>query len=591
VGTGPVSAASNSFVPATTPDSPTAVVAARGNASIGLSFTAGSNGGAPAQFNASCTSGTGTPGSSINQAGSPITVSGLTNGATYTCTVTAHNAVGSSAASAASNAVVPGTVPDAPTGATAARSGSGSVSVSFTPGNDNGFAVSSFTVTCASPDAGAVTPVTNSGPGSPVVLNGLTNGDTYTCRVHGTNSIGAGPDSAASNAIMPATVPGAPSVGVVTRSGSGLRVPFTPGTDNGSPIASFTATCASSNGGTTRVASSSTSPIIVTGVTLGKTYTCTVKATNGVGTSPASSTSNAIVPSLPPSAPYAVKAASGSTTSATGPLSVSFTPGAGNGTPITNNTATCTSSDGGATTTGSGGTSPITVSGATTGKTYTCKVKSTNAAGTSPMSAASNAVVMGAPASPTGLSLSSGSTTTATGPLKMSFTPGADNGSSVTAPSFTATCTSSNGGVTKTGVSTVSPITIANATTGKTYTCTLKAHNARGYGLASVSSGAIVVGAPAKPAQPVASSVGPGALRLTFTPLTSAQTNGSPLTTPNYTASCISSDGGVTRSATGAGSPITVTGLTVGKSYRCNLRAHNARGYSPVSLGSTARTA
>ena len=96
-----------------------------------------------------------------------------------------------------SNAVVPGAVPDAPTGVTAARSGSGSVSVSFTPGNNNGFVASSFTVTCASPDAGAVTPVTNSGPGSPVVLNGLTNGDTYTCRVHGTNSVGAGPDSAA----------------------------------------------------------------------------------------------------------------------------------------------------------------------------------------------------------------------------------------------------------------------------------------------------------------------------------------------------------------------------------------------------------
>ena len=74
-----------------------------------------------------------------------------------------------------------------------------------------------------------------------------------------------------------------------------------------------------------------------------------IKATNGVGTGPASSASNAIVPSLPPSAPYAVKAASGSTTSATGPLSVSFRPGAANGTPITNNTATCTSSNGGAT--------------------------------------------------------------------------------------------------------------------------------------------------------------------------------------------------------------------------------------------------
>jgi hypothetical protein len=38
---------------------------------------------------------------------SPITVSGLTNGSVYTCTVTATNGAGSSAPSAASNAVTP----------------------------------------------------------------------------------------------------------------------------------------------------------------------------------------------------------------------------------------------------------------------------------------------------------------------------------------------------------------------------------------------------------------------------------------------------------------------------------------------------
>lgn len=592
VGTGPVSATSNSFTPATTPDTPTSVVIARGNASVGVSFTAGSNGGATAQFDTNCTSGgSGVPGSTINQSASPITVTGLTNGESYTCTVTAHNSVGSSSASVPSNAVTPGTVPDVPTGVAASRSGSGSLSVAFTPGNDNGYAVTSFTATCSSSDSGAVTPVTHSGSASPVVVSGLSNGKTYSCSVHATNSIGTGSESAASNAIVPATVPSAPSIGTVTRSGSSIKVPFTAGTNNGEPITSFTATCTSSNGGATHVMSGGASPIVVTGVTLGKTYTCKAKATNEVGTGPSSAASNAIVPAVLPSAPTSVKIVSGSTTTGTGPMQVSFFAGASNGAAITQNTATCTSSDGGSPRSASAATSPITVSAATTGKTYHCTVRSTNAVGTGPSSAASNAVIVGTPAAPTRLSLSSGLASGSTGQLRMSFTPGADNGSALTSPKFTATCTSSNGGVTKTGVSSASPVVIDGVTTAKTYTCTLKAHNGRGYGLSSTSPTAIIVGAPAKVSAPRAVKSAAGALEVDFTNLTSSQDNGAALSTPKYTATCVSSNGGVTKSATGTGTPIFVSGLTPGKTYTCQVKAHNSRGYGPYSNPSAAVTA
>jgi hypothetical protein len=97
--------------PATAPSAPTAVSAEPLDASAGVSWTAPTIGGAPV------TSYTVTPyiGSvaqaatvvSGNPAPTATTVSGLTNGATYTFTVTATNSIGTSPASAPSNSVTP----------------------------------------------------------------------------------------------------------------------------------------------------------------------------------------------------------------------------------------------------------------------------------------------------------------------------------------------------------------------------------------------------------------------------------------------------------------------------------------------------
>jgi titin len=78
----------------------------------------------------------------------------------------------------------------------------------------------------------------------------------------------------------------------------------------------------------------------------------------------------------------------------------------------------------------------------------------------------------------------------ASGQIRVSFTPGANNGSAIT--SFTATCTSSNGGVAGSKSGAASPLTVINLTATKTYTSTVKATNARGTGLSSAPSGAVV---------------------------------------------------------------------------------------------------
>jgi hypothetical protein len=58
-----------------------------------------------------------------------------------------------------------------------------------------------------------------------------------------------------------------------------------------------------------------------------------------------------------------------------------------------------------------------------------------------------------------------------------------------------------------------------------------------------------------------------------------------------YSAKCTSSNGGVAKTATRAGSsstPISVTGLTQFKTYTCTVTASNSRGVSPASVPSAA---
>jgi hypothetical protein len=126
-------------------------------------------------------------------------------------------------------------------------------------------------------------------------ISGLQNGYAYTFEVAATNETGTGPFSKRSG---PVTVgaPGIPqNVKAANAAKGSLRVSFeTPG-DSGAEITHFTAACKSSNGGATQKVKGGASPITVVGLSGGRTYTCTVTATNSRGTGPLSPASNKVV--------------------------------------------------------------------------------------------------------------------------------------------------------------------------------------------------------------------------------------------------------------------------------------------------------
>ncbi|GAB1123331.1 MAG: hypothetical protein WAqPseu_19190 [Shewanella algae] len=592
-----------------------------GQAVVNFSAPASDGGSAITSYQVTSSPG----GITASGANSPIGVAGLTNGTSYTFTVQAINAVGTSSPSAPSNSVVPkanqtisfnnpgaqdfgttptltatassgltpvfsstttgvctitasGTltfvttgncsidadqpgdssynaaptvtqsftvnavVPGAPTSVNAVASDA-SATVSFSaPASTGGAAISSYTVT-SSPGG-----ITANGAGSPLTVSGLSNGTDYSFTVSASNTAGTGPTSSPSNTVTPKANQ------TISFSNPGAQSFGTTPTLTATASSGLTPVFSSSTTGVCTITASGTLTFVTTG-------NCSIDADqpgdssyNAAPTVTQSFTVNAVVPGAPTSVSAVASDAS---------ATVSFSaPASTGGAAISSYTVT--SSPGGITASGAG--SPLTVSGLSNGTDYSFTVSASNTAGTGPASSPSNTVT---PKANQTISFSNpgaqdfGSTPTLAATASSGLTP-------VFSSSTTGVCT-----ITASG-------TLTFVTTGN---CSIDAdqpgdssYNAAPTVTQSFTVNAVVPGAPTS-VNAVASDA---SATVSFS--APASTGGAAIS--SYTVT--SSPGGLT--ASGTGSPLTVSGLINGTGYSFTVSASNIAGTGPASSPSNTVT-
>ena len=567
VGTGVYSASSSSVTPLGPPSAPGISAVTAQDGALGLSLSAPSTGAPVTGYDYRVNGGSWI---AVASASTSIVIPGLVNGTSYTVEVRAESAVGVGAVSAPASGT-PLAVPGAPTISSLAAS-NGAVSVEFAPGFNGGSAISSYAYQL---NGGSWVSV--SGTSSPIQIMGLTAGTTYSVALRAVNSVGPGASSAPASVTTPA-LPGAPTISSAAAGDGTALVSFASGSTGGSPIQGYEYQTTSAGPWTTVPGSSS--PVLITGLTNGTTYSVRIRATNAVGTGSAS-TAAPVTPATVPGAPSIVgdTVAGGEAT-----LSADFTaPSSNGGSAITNYQY---STDAGATwrlrTDGAGVDSPVVITTLssdgttplTNGVTYSVELRAINAVGAGIASAVATGISKSAPQQPTITTV-----TRSSGALAVSFTAGSNGGAAITAYEYSVDHGAHWVSTGTLGTSFV----ISDLTNGTTYPVEVRAINSAGTGAASAS----VTGTPAGlPGQPSIGGVARSDRTLTAT-VSVADNGGSPITAWQY-----STDGGSSWfTASGTTSPLTLTVLSSdgstrlanGTGYALQVRAKTAIGTGPAS--------
>ena len=460
-------------------------------------------------------------------AGTSITDTGLTNGSRYTYTVSAANATQTSVESSAVAATPMPPAPATPAGLVAIA-GNAQVALTWTPAAY----ASSYSVLRNGTQVGTTA-------GASYTDTGLTNGTAYSYAVVATNMTGSSLPTVAVSATPRPPAPTTPTAVSATAGNAQVALTWT-------GCASATSYKVLRNG--TQVATPTSTSFTDTGLTNGTTYSYTLVASNMTADS-AASTAVTSTPKPPvPATPTGLTATAG-----VGQVSLGWTAPANatsykvlrNGTQVGTPTGTS-----------------FTDTGLAYGTSYSYTVVATNLAGDSAATGAVSATTKSpAPAAPTGLTATAGSTQ-----VSLSWTA---------ATYATSYKVLRNG--TQVGTATGTSYTDTGLTNGTTYNWTVVASNATGD---SAATGA--VSAMPKPPAPAA-------------PTGLVATAGNAQVSLSWTAATYATSYKVLRNGTQVGTPTgtsyTDTGLTNGTAYSYTVVATNMTGDSAASGSASATPA
>ena len=399
--------------------------------------------------------------------------------------------------------------------------------------------------------------ITLSSATSPIYLTGIAQGITYRFSVFSFNSAGQSTPILSSSTLMYQGRPGAPTSATValTPAGNpiGVLISFIPPVNLGGGVSSYIVMAYS---GVTPVSTATgpSSPLTITGLTEGTSYTYNVKASNAAGTSSASN-----APTLTyytkPTAPTLMSVALDSTTTPTG-VNVSFTASSINGGGILSYTATAYV---GVTPIASstGATSPLKITGLTPGTTYTYSVTATNPGVISDASNTATLMYQTNPGVPQSVTASVTLNITT-----VSWSVPSTTGSSTLASyQVISTPTGYDSGVLGTSTTTVTPSGLAN---GTSYTFTVTVINTGGFSNSATSSAVIpytLAGAPTE----LSSTGSTGEIILSWSIYNGGRAISAYRIVNTTTSTTIST----------TSNPYTWSGLTNGSSYTFTVSATN----------------
>ncbi len=361
-----------------------------------------------------------------------------------------------------------------------------SVVLTWSVPDSRGSAITAYTLEATSPTGATVTATVQTadvqaGPDVGTLrasLIGLTNDIEYTVRVFASNAIGNGAPSESMLATPKvASVPTAPEGLTALAGDGGAEVSWTaPTSDGGRAVTGYLVTATPSTGTqiTATVSGLSTS---LTGLTNGTEYAVSVRATNEVGTGPATAPVTVTPrPVTVPSVPLAMAVSAGDT-------SVAVTwdvPASDGASPITGYRTTATSPEQDPVVKVSFGTGTL-ITGLVNGRTYEITVVATNNVGDSPSTAPASATPVSVPTEPLAVIAKAGNRS-----ASVTWTPpSSDGGSPIT--SYSVSATPVTAGSSRTITVTSPTADFSDLAPAVAYTVTVVAQNVIGSGPASTS--------------------------------------------------------------------------------------------------------